>query len=79
MRWEEWVKKGRWGGVLGYSRGVFGESGRASGGGGGGRGFWARHWAGKCRQIPACLPEKYGRSCVLPVKSRQDAGIWTVL
>ena len=41
-------------------------------------GPWARHWAGKSRHIPACLPEKYGRSCVLPVKSRQYAGIWPV-
>jgi hypothetical protein len=38
--------------------------------------FWADHWAGKPRHIPACLPEKYGRSCVLPVKSRHLAGIW---
>ena len=40
--------------------------------------FLAGHWAGKSRQIPACLPEKYGRSCVLPVKVRQIAGIWPV-
>ena len=32
-------------------------------------GHWVGHWAGKSRHIPACLPEKYGRSCVLPVKS----------
>jgi hypothetical protein len=39
---------------------------------------WASHWAGRSRQIPACLPEKYGRSCVLPVKVRQIAGIWPI-
>ena len=28
---------------------------------------WVPHWAGKSRHIPAFLPEKYGRSCILPV------------
>jgi hypothetical protein len=40
--------------------------------------IWARHWAGRSRQIPACLPERYGRSYVLPVKIRKIAGIWPV-
>jgi hypothetical protein len=40
--------------------------------------FWAGHWAGKSRQIPAGLPEEYGRSCILHVKVRQNAGIWPI-
>jgi len=39
---------------------------------------WAGDWAGKSRRIPARLPEKYGRSCVLPGKVPQDAGIWSL-
>jgi len=38
----------------------------------------AGHWAGKSRHIPACLPEKYGRSYGLPVKVGQNAGIWPI-
>ena len=29
-------------------------------------GLWVGHWAGKSRHTPACLPEKYGRSSMLP-------------
>jgi hypothetical protein len=35
---------------------------------------WAGHWAGKSQNSPECLPEKYGRLCVLPGKSRHFAG-----